>query len=325
MKPFAVIGHPIAHSRSPEIHQAFAKQTGIAITYRRLEAPAAADGSGFADAARAFFVTGGVGMNVTAPFKETAFRLASGVSERSRLATAANTLTTDGEGGWRADNTDGIGLVRDLTGRLGLSLTGKRLLILGAGGASAGILGPLLDARPSQIVLWNRSADKAQRLVHRFATAYPDATLLAVSTDIRAPGVFSCNPTTLSPISLPQAGEERSGERGNIYSEEIAKDQEAFDLVIHATSLKEGLSTDDEASAAWPWLDSLCASDTFFYDLSYADNEETFFLRWAKAHGACRWSDGFGMLIEQAAESFRIWHGCLPETALVFAVLRPKK
>jgi shikimate dehydrogenase len=285
MKQFSVIGNPIAHSRSPEIHQAFAEQTGIAITYRHLEAPVTADGSGFAEAARAFFAAGGVGMNVTAPFKEVAFRLASEVSERSRLAVAANTLTADGAGGWRADNTDGIGLVRDLTGRPGLPLAGQRVLILGAGGASAGILGPLLDARPSQIAVWNRSADKAQRLVQQFVVAYPDAALSAVSD-----------------FSAAQVGEA------------------TFDLVIHATSLKSG-----DGRSAWPWLNSLCAPDTFFYDLSYADNEDTLFLRWARTCGARRWSDGFGMLVEQAAESFRIWHNCLPETAPVFAALRPEK
>ncbi|MDR2245026.1 MAG: shikimate dehydrogenase, partial [Burkholderiales bacterium] len=241
MRHFAVIGNPITHSRSPEIHQAFAEQTGIAIAYRRLEAPVTADDSGFTDVARAFFADGGVGMNVTAPFKDAAFRFASDVSERSRLAAAANTLTAAAfsaspspltplpqeetnprpplagtpfgkeASGWHADNTDGVGLVRDLTGRLGLSLAGQRLLILGAGGATAGILEPLLDARPSQIVLWNRSADKAQRLVHRFAAAYPDAALSAVSD----------------------------------FSGEL--DQGTFDLVIHATSLKVAVPMDNES------------------------------------------------------------------------------
>ncbi|MDR0771456.1 MAG: shikimate dehydrogenase [Burkholderiales bacterium] len=295
MKLFAVIGNPVAHSRSPEIHQAFAKQTGVALAYRRLEAPVDADGSGFAEAARTFFAGGGVGMNVTAPFKEAAFREATDVSERSRLAGAANTLTNDGSGGWRADNTDGIGLVRDLTGRLGLPLAGQRLLVLGAGGASAGILGPLLDARPSQLVLWNRTADKAQRLVQRFAAAYPDALLF--------------------PFSPPPAD-------GWWATDAVAaRIREApFDLVIHATSLREA----GEAVNVWPWLSSLCADATFFYDLSYADDESTFFLRWAKTGGARRCSDGFGMLVEQAAESFRIWHGHLPETAPVFARLRDK-
>jgi shikimate dehydrogenase len=280
MKHFAVIGNPIIHSRSPEIHLAFAKQTGVALTYQRLEAPVTADDSGFADAARAFFVAGGSGMNVTAPFKEAAFRLASDVSERSRLAATANTLTNDGRGGWRADNTDGVGLVRDLTGRLGLPLAGQRLLILGAGGASAGLLGPLLNACPSQVVLWNRTADKAQRLVQRFAAVYPDVAI-------------------------------------SHYKEAVHS--ETFDLVIHATSLRKA----DEVANAWPWLNLLCTPDTFFYDLGYADDEMTLFLRWARTCGARRWSDGLGMLVEQAAESFRVWHGCLPETAPVFSTLRP--
>ncbi|MCL2872255.1 MAG: shikimate dehydrogenase [Betaproteobacteria bacterium] len=303
MKSFAVIGNPIAHSRSPEIHLAFAKQTGMTISYRRLEAPVTADDSGFADAVRAFFAAGGVGMNVTAPFKDAAFRLASAASERSRLAAAANTLTSDGRGSWHADNTDGIGLVRDLIGRIGLSLAGRRLLILGAGGATAGILGPLLDAQPSQVVLWNRSADKAQRLARRFAAAYPDAALETVS---------NLSPAKGKGFDFP------------------------FDLVIHATSLKAGAGLPEaavneathEIAKAWPWLKSSCSSDTFFYDLSYADDGETLFLRWvkswAKSQDGRRWSDGLGMLVEQAAESFRIWHNCLPETTTVFAALRAK-
>jgi shikimate dehydrogenase len=292
MKHFAVIGNPIAHSRSPEIHQAFAEKAGIKLIYRRLEAPVIADGSGFTEAARAFFAAGGTGMNVTAPFKDAAFRFAFNVSDGSHLAEAANTLTNDGHGGWCADNTDGIGLVRDLTGRLGLPLTGQRLLILGAGGATAGVLGPLLDARPSQIVLWNRTAGKAQRLVHRFIAAYPGAALSHFSE------------------TLP---EDEQTDATAMFA-----GQETFDLVIHATSLREA----DETAKAWPWLNRLCTPDTFFYDLTYADNEATFFLRWAKAHGVRRWSDGFGMLIEQAAESFRIWHGVLPETTEVFNDLR---
>lgn len=285
MKHFAVIGNPIAHSRSPDIHRAFAKQTGIALDYQRLEAPVSVDDAGFTETVRAFFAAGGFGLNVTAPFKEPAFRLSGDVGKRALLAAAANTLTGDGQGGWRADNTDGTGLVRDLTGRLGLPLTGRRLLILGAGGATAGVLGPLLEARPARLVLWNRTADKALRLVHRFAAAYPDAALAAVSH-------FSA----------------------------VGAEETAFDLVIHATSLREGAG----APEPWPWLRLLCAPDTFFYDLGYADDEATLFLRWAKACGARRCSDGFGMLVEQAAESFRIWHGHLPETAPVFEALRKK-
>jgi len=324
MKSFAVIGNPIAHSRSPEIHLAFAKQTGMAISYRRLEAPVTADDSGFAEVVRAFFADGGVGMNVTAPFKDAAFRLASAVSERSRLAEAANTLTNDGQGGWRADNTDGIGLVRDLIGRLGLSLAGRRLLILGAGGATAGILGPLLDARPSQVVLWNRSADKAQRLVRRFAAAYPEVALETISSQKHFPSPAP------SGHPLPQAGE---GKEATDLNRRIS-DQPPFDLVIHATSLKAGASgaraneITHEIATAWPWLESSCSPATFFYDLSYADNGETLFLRWvkswAKSPDGGRRSDGLGMLVEQAAESFRIWHGCLPETTAVYAALRDK-
>jgi shikimate dehydrogenase len=296
MKHFAVIGNPIAHSRSPEIHQAFAKQTGIALTYQRLEAPVTADGSGFADAVQAFFVAGGNGMNVTAPFKEAAFRLAASVSERSRLAATANTLTNDDPGGWRADNTDGIGLVRDLTGRLGLPLAGRRLLILGAGGASAGLLEPLLGARPSRVVLWNRTTDKAQHLIQRFTAAYPNVALSHFS-----PLSTDCGQPVTASITSAKA----------VHAE-------TFDLVIHATSLRKA----DEVANAWPWLKLLCTPNTFFYDLGYTDDEMTPFLRWARTCGARRWSDGLGMLVEQAAESFRVWHGCLPKTAPVFLTLR---
>ena len=161
---YAVLGNPVAHSRSPFIHAAFAAQTGQALEYGRLLCPL----EGFADAVRTFAVSGARGCNVTVPFKLTARRLAQHASERAVLAAAANTLSFR-EDGWHADNTDGVGLVRDIERGAGLALAGRRVLLVGAGGASAGVLGPLLCARPAQVVVANRTPAKAQALVQRHA------------------------------------------------------------------------------------------------------------------------------------------------------------
>ncbi|HSM21094.1 MAG TPA: shikimate dehydrogenase, partial [Rubrivivax sp.] len=148
---YAVLGNPVAHSRSPFIHAAFAHQTGQHIEYGRVLCPL----DGFAAALREF--AGGRGgrggpargCNVTVPFKFQALRLAARRSERAALAGAANTLRFDAEG-WFADNTDGVGLVRDIEHGAGVALAGRRVLLIGAGGAAAGVLGPLLEARPAE-------------------------------------------------------------------------------------------------------------------------------------------------------------------------------
>lgn len=160
---YAVIGHPVAHSRSPAIHAAFAAQTGEDLVYERIEAPL----DGFADTVRAFAAAGGRGCNVTVPFKFDAPALAARVSPRAELARAANVLAFDEGEGWRADNTDGIGLVRDLEVHAGFALRHRRVLLIGAGGAGAGVLGPLLEARPAELVIANRTVGKARDLVHR--------------------------------------------------------------------------------------------------------------------------------------------------------------
>jgi shikimate dehydrogenase len=159
---YAVIGHPVAHSRSPAIHAAFAAQTGQRLDYDRLECPL----DGFAAAVRGFADSGARGCNVTVPFKFEALSLAARATERAQRAGAANTLRFDA-GGWLADNTDGVGLVRDLQDAAGWPLAGTRLLLVGAGGAGAGVLGPLLAARPARLVLANRSLDKALALQQR--------------------------------------------------------------------------------------------------------------------------------------------------------------
>ncbi len=162
---YAVAGNPVAHSRSPVIHALFAQQTGQAIDYGRLLCPLDA----FAATLSAFAADGAKGANVTVPFKFEAFALSNRRTPRAELAQAANTLRFDAgaEGGWLADNTDGVGLVRDITHNAGVPLAGQRVLLLGAGGASAGVLGPLIEARPAEIVLANRTVDKAQAIVAR--------------------------------------------------------------------------------------------------------------------------------------------------------------
>ncbi|MBA4176114.1 MAG: shikimate dehydrogenase [Leptothrix sp. (in: Bacteria)] len=157
---YAIVGNPVAHSRSPAIHAAFARQTGQALAYGRLLAPL----DGFDVTLRAFAAEGGRGCNVTVPFKFEAFALAARRSERAALAGAANTLRFDAQG-WLADNTDGTGLVRDIEANAGVALAGRRVLLVGAGGAAAGVLGPLLAARPAQVVVANRTAERAQALV----------------------------------------------------------------------------------------------------------------------------------------------------------------
>lgn len=160
---YAVIGNPVAHSKSPAIHAAFARQAGQDMEYGRIEAPV----DGFEAAAEAFRRAGGRGLNVTLPFKERAFRIASGVSPRARAAEAVNTLKFT-SAGIEGDNTDGVGLVRDLRDNLGVALEGRRLLIAGAGGAAQGVLLPLREAGIATIVVANRTATRAEGLAARF-------------------------------------------------------------------------------------------------------------------------------------------------------------
>ncbi len=160
---YAVFGHPIAHSKSPQIHAAFARQTGQDMSYEAILAPL----DGFAASVEAFFAAGGRGANVTVPFKEEAFRLASRLSPRAQRAGAVNTLVFDADG-ILGDNTDGAGLVADLTRNLQRTLTGRRILLLGAGGAARGVIEPLLDQQPAALVIANRTVGRAQELAALF-------------------------------------------------------------------------------------------------------------------------------------------------------------
>lgn len=158
---YAVIGNPIAHSKSPLIHAEFARQTGEDIEYSRLLAPL----DGFREAVERFRAGGGKGLNVTVPFKLEAFAIAQETSQRARDAEAANFLSFE-NATVRADNTDGAGLVRDISVNLAFRLTGRRVLLLGAGGAAQGVLMPLLEQRPAALVIANRTVHKALRLAH---------------------------------------------------------------------------------------------------------------------------------------------------------------
>ncbi|MBB4845290.1 shikimate dehydrogenase [Paucibacter oligotrophus] len=166
---YAVAGNPVAHSRSPAIHAEFARQCGMAqaMSYERLLCPL----DGFASTVQAFAAASGRGCNITVPFKFEAHALAARLTQRAQLAGAVNTLRFDAasEGGWLGDNTDGAGLVRDIEINAQRPLAGQRLLLLGAGGASAGVLGSLIARRPAEICIANRSVDKAQALVDQHA------------------------------------------------------------------------------------------------------------------------------------------------------------
>ena len=161
---YAVFGNPVGHSKSPVIHAAFARQTGQDLRYEAILAPV----DDFGESFRAFVAAGGQGANVTLPFKEEAFRLATRRTGRADLAGAVNTLIV-GEGEIVGDNTDGAGLLRDLTDNLACRVEGRRVLLLGAGGAARGVAGPLLGAHPTSLIIANRSAPKAQELARNFA------------------------------------------------------------------------------------------------------------------------------------------------------------
>ncbi len=162
---YAVIGHPVAHSRSPFIHSRFAAQTRQALEYTTIDASP----EQFAGAVRSFFAGGGKGLNVTVPHKEAALRLAGELTPRARRAQAVNTLAVSATAGLLGDNTDGAGLVRDLLNNQRITIAGRRLLLLGAGGAARGVLAPLLGLRPSELTIVNRNRQRAAELAALFS------------------------------------------------------------------------------------------------------------------------------------------------------------
>jgi len=267
---YAVIGNPIEHSKSPYIHQAFARQTGERLTYGRI----LGDPEDFAGDVRAFIARGGKGLNVTVPFKEQAWRLADELTPRARAAGAVNTLVVRSDGTLLGDNTDGVGLVRDLVQNHGFDFNGKRVLLLGAGGASRGVVRPLLEQHPALLVIANRTAEKA----HALADELRDE-----GVEVQARGL-----------------------------DELAGMQ--FDLIVNGTAA--GLSGKVPAIP-----DDCLAPGGWVYDMMYA-SEPTAFVRWGETHGAEKALDGLGMLVEQAAESFRLWRGVKPETRAIIDALR---
>jgi shikimate dehydrogenase len=268
---YAVFGNPIAHSKSPLIHTEFARQTGQDLDYRAILAPV----DDFAGAVAAFRAQGGAGANVTVPFKHQAFKLATRHTDRALAAEAVNTLKFEKDGSTLGDNTDGAGLVRDITKNLEFSLDGKRLLLLGAGGAASGVGLPLLQCNPAELVIANRTPEKA--------------VLLA-------------------------GGLSKHGKASGCGFHELSG---SFDAVINATSasLKGELP---------PLPGTLFKPGALAYDMMYG-REDTPFMAWARTHGATHVSDGLGMLVEQAAESFHLWRGVRPDTAPVMQMLRAAK
>ena len=180
MDRYVVAGNPVEHSQSPFIHAEFARQTGQLMEYGRLLWPL----EGFEHSVRALADSGAKGCNITVPFKFEAARTATRLSARAALAQAANVLSFDAEG-WCGDNTDGVGLVRDIEHNAGVALHGQRVLLIGAGGAAAGVLGPVLQARPAEVVVANRTLERAQALVDRHQS-------VAASTRLRASTLADC-------------------------------------------------------------------------------------------------------------------------------------
>jgi shikimate dehydrogenase len=253
---YGVMGYPVSHSRSPVIHRLFALQTGEEMQYELLQVSP----DKLETAIRQFQRTGGKGLNITVPHKTAVTRIVDQMSERASTAGAVNTIAFRG-GEMYGDNTDGIGLLRDLGVNLGINLESTSILLLGAGGATRGIVGPLLEMQPASLRIANRTLDKAQALVEQYREQGP---------------VSACRFDAV-PISDP------------------------YDLIINATSA--GLSGE-----APPYPEAAVSADTFCYDLSYGLNATPFSV-WARDHGASKSVMGWGMLVEQAAESFKLWRG----------------
>lgn len=265
---YGVIGHPISHSKSPVIHRLFAQQTGEDIRYEAFDVlPEHLELQ-----LKTFAKEGVRGLNVTVPHKEAVARLADQLTDRAHLAGAVNTLIIAADGRLDGDNTDGVGLLTDLAMNLGVTLKGARVLILGAGGATRGIVPALLGSGPRDLRIANRTVDRARALAERFG---------------KLGKVNAC----------------RFDELGG----------QTFDVVINATSA--GLQGDTP-----PFPASLLTPEVVCYDLSYA-MADTPFIAWARAHGVKQAHQGWGMLVEQAAESFFIWRGVRPDTRPVRAKL----
>ena len=264
MDVYAVAGNPISHSKSPLIHAKFAQQTQQAMYYGRLQPELGS----FVRAAQDFFAAGGKGMNVTVPFKLDAKVFSDVLTPRAQLAGAVNTLWIRDQKIY-GDNTDGAGLVRDLLAQ-GINLKGARILLLGAGGAARGVLGPLLEQSPKHLVNANRSRAKADELV----------SLMKDQAKI--------NNTILESATLEGL--------------ENSKNTAPFDLVINATAA--GL--DNQSPLSNLAAANIFVPSSFAYEMLYGKTSS--FMQQALQRGA-RVSDGLGMLVEQAADAFLLWRG----------------
>lgn len=258
---YAVIGHPITHSKSPTIHRLFAEQTGQDISYEAIDATPEELNA----AVTRFIALGGRGLNVTVPHKQAVVELLDELTERAELAGAVNTIIRLDDGSLRGDNTDGSGLLRDLQDNLQLVLEDQHILVLGAGGAARGILPPLAELRPDELVVANRTLDRALEIADELA-------------DI-----------------------------GRIKARSFAElENLSFSLIINATSA--GLQGELP-----PFPESIIDSNSVCYDLAYS-MRDTPFVAWARQHGCKHACQGWGMLVEQAAESFELWRGIRPDT-----------
>lgn len=267
---YGLFGHPVHHSWSPFIHGLFARQTGQDMVYRLHETPPERFRSDVLD----FFSSGGHGINVTLPHKRAAADLVNEFTPRAQLADSVNTVVRRDEQ-LVGDNTDGAGLLADLTRNLGLSWKSPRILLLGAGGAARGALEPLLSLKPRQLVIANRTVERAVALAQEF------------------------------------------GELGPLSGCEFTKlEHHRFDLIVNATSAS---LRGEVPLIPIDVVDGL----TVCYDMAYGVGD-TAFVAWAKRLRAGRAEQGWGMLVEQAAEAFELWRGVRPDTAPVLAALRER-
>ena len=267
----AVIGKPIGHSKSPEIHQHFANQFDAKIEFRKDEVSPETLETWLAD----FFKDGGKGVSITLPLKEEALNYADEISDRARLALACNVIYAKDERLF-ADCTDGFGLTKDLEENLKVSLKDKKILILGAGGAARGIIPSIIEKKPAKLKVANRTESKA----------------LLLKEDLEAK------------VSLKEKN--IIFEVGDLSDDFLLDD--SYDLVINSTSI----STQDGESIGLP--KALFKGTKLAYDLFYSA-KNTAFMQDALAAGAEKVSDGWGMLVEQGAESFRLWTNLIPDTS----------
>ena len=267
----AVIGKPIGHSKSPDIHQHFASQFDAKIEFRKDEVTPETLETWLAD----FFKDGGKGVSITLPLKEAALNYADEISDRARLASASNVIYAKDEKLF-ADCTDGFGLIKDLEENLKVFLKDKKILILGAGGAARGIIPSIIEKDPASLKIANRTESKA----------------LILKEDLEG--------------KVDLKGKSLIVEAGGLTDDFLLAD--SYDLVINSTAV----STQAGKSLGLP--KALFKSINFAYDLFYSA-EKTLFLQESLENGVEKVSDGWGMLVEQGAESFRLWTNLIPDTS----------